>query len=676
MAQPLVFVSYSHQDEAEKTDLVKQLEVLEKGSGSLRLWVDDRIGGGADWEREIRSAIAQAHIAILLVSANYLTSDFIASREIPELLRRRQSEGLVVLPVIARPCAWRQVEWLSRLNARPKNGRPIWGSPDGGPDEALAAIAEEVALLAMEGRIEDEEGRGGPVEDTTFVAPKPIHVGRRMALVVGNSVFDDGRLSRLVKPNRDASRLAEVLRDPRIGSFDDVEVLLDEPTSSVRRQIASFFSRKKPDDLLLLYYSGHGVRDDHGHLYLASKDTEIDLLSATAIPSHFIAQEMDRSRSKSAVLILDCCHSGAFPQGAKGVLGGSVGTAAAFEGTGYGRVVLAATDETQFALEGDRMIGDADSSLFTRFLIEGMESGMADRDGDGWLTLDELFDYAYERVVSDTPRQTPVKWSYKQPVEIRLARTPRPFLRGLDLPSGEHQWMTQARTVAGEGAVRALVKLLQSGQEAFTTAAARDLIAIAEKGGFCQALKGEVVVVPEGATVAGRSSENPVVIDDSSVSRQHFRIERRGNALTVTDLGSANGTRVNDVALLPHTPQPLRNGDVIKVGQALAYKLCQDVFLLRQSSDPAPAPVEASRTVVTEALLEDTGPAADPRAAAAPAATGLCGRCQTPVDAKWKACPRCGHHLAAPESATCPRCRTPVRAGWKACPCCGNRLTS
>ena len=68
------------------------------------------------------------------------------------------------------------------------------------------------------------------------------------------------------------------------------------------RPIARLFKEKSPDDLLLLYFSGHGVLDDQGHLYLAVKDTERDLLSGTAIPANFITGEMDRSRSKRQVL--------------------------------------------------------------------------------------------------------------------------------------------------------------------------------------------------------------------------------------------------------------------------------------------------------------------------------------------------------------------------------------
>ena len=160
-------------------------------------------------------------------------------------------------------------------------------------------------------------------------------MSRRLALIIGNSEYDDATLARLKKSDADVRDLAEALQDPEIGGFDEVSSFLNEPAHIVRREIARFFTQKSSDDLLLLYFSGHGVKDDLGRLFLAVKDTEHNLLSATAVPSSSITDEMDNSRSRRQVLILDCCHSGAFAQGTKGTTGGSVGTAAAFQGTGY-----------------------------------------------------------------------------------------------------------------------------------------------------------------------------------------------------------------------------------------------------------------------------------------------------------------------------------------------------
>jgi tetratricopeptide (TPR) repeat protein len=146
MTQPLVFISYSHKDEEEKEKLLSHLGVLGKAD-LIDVWCDDRIGAGSDWEQEIRQAMAQAKVAILLVSANFLTSDFILGEELPTLLQRREAEGLTVFPVIAKACAWETVEWLAKMNVRPKNGRPVWGDAGIHVDEDLAAVAKEVAAI-------------------------------------------------------------------------------------------------------------------------------------------------------------------------------------------------------------------------------------------------------------------------------------------------------------------------------------------------------------------------------------------------------------------------------------------------------------------------------------------------------------------------------------------------
>jgi uncharacterized caspase-like protein len=178
-------------------------------------------------------------------------------------------------------------------------------------------------------------------------------VGRRLALIIGNSVYQDQTLARLKAPDVDVGALRDILGDSQVGNFDDVDLFFNSTSSNVRMAISEFFSDKSREDLLVLYFSGHGVLDKNGRLYLAVKDTNHSFLRATAIPAAFIADEMDNSRSKRQVLILDCCHSGAFARGTKGVTGASVGTATTFEGSGYGRVVLTATDATQYAWEGD-----------------------------------------------------------------------------------------------------------------------------------------------------------------------------------------------------------------------------------------------------------------------------------------------------------------------------------
>ena len=297
-------------------------------------------------------------------------------------------------------------------------------------------------------------------------------MGRKVALVIGNSEYDDASLARLITPSEDVNDLATLLKSPDIGGFDEVLTLINEAATTVRKAVARLFKEKSPDDLLLLYFSGHGVLDDQGHLYLAVKDTERDLLSGTAIPANFITGEMDRSRSKRQVLIFDCCHSGAFARGSKGVVGASVGTASVFEGTGYGRVVLTATDATQYAWEGDQVIGQADNSVFTHFMIQGLQTGEADQDHDGRITLDELYDYVYAQVVATTPKQTPGKWSFKQQGEMVIAKNPHPpVTKAVELPIELRQAIESPLANVREGAVRELDGLLRSSNAGLVLAA-------------------------------------------------------------------------------------------------------------------------------------------------------------------------------------------------------------
>lgn len=284
----------------------------------------------------------------------------------------------------------------------------------------------------------------------------------KYALVIANTDYNDPALAQLTAPGRDAEDFARVLRDKEIGAFDDVQVLLNQPQSTANEAIDELFAQKKPDDLLLLYFSGHGVRDEIGALYLAVKNTNHARLRSTAIKSDFIREAMDQSRSKRIVLILDCCNSGAFAQGTKAMTGGSVGTASAFEGTGYGRIILTASDCTQFAWEGDKIIGgETQNSLFTHFLVKGLE-GEADHDYDGRITVDELFDYAYEQIVTRTPKQRPGKWSYKQQGEIVLRQGTRVGnTKPVFLPNELIEAIEDSRTFVREGAITQLEKLLK-----------------------------------------------------------------------------------------------------------------------------------------------------------------------------------------------------------------------
>jgi hypothetical protein len=142
-------VSYSHKDERWKDRLVAHLGVLQH-QGLLNLWDDRRIRAGADWEQEIQAAMDAASVAVVLVSANSLTSQFILRTEVSHLLQRRDREVVRIFPIIAKPCDWRAVDWLCRMQCQPKDGVPLSSLRAPQADEKLSEIAREIRSMVGE----------------------------------------------------------------------------------------------------------------------------------------------------------------------------------------------------------------------------------------------------------------------------------------------------------------------------------------------------------------------------------------------------------------------------------------------------------------------------------------------------------------------------------------------
>ncbi|MGH3938463.1 MAG: caspase family protein [Pseudonocardiaceae bacterium] len=166
-------------------------------------------------------------------------------------------------------------------------------------------------------------------------------MSRRLALLISTYRYQDAGLRQLTAPGHDAEALARVLRDPAIAGFD-VTILLNEPNHVVGRAIGEFYRNRRRDDLTLLYFTGHGLKDDDGDLYLAMTDTNRDNLLYTAVSAQHISRSMESCSSRQKVLVLDCCYSGAFPAGSTSKSDPEVHTLARFQGKG--RVVLTASD--------------------------------------------------------------------------------------------------------------------------------------------------------------------------------------------------------------------------------------------------------------------------------------------------------------------------------------------
>ncbi|HWD00074.1 MAG TPA: type VI secretion system baseplate subunit TssE [Candidatus Sulfopaludibacter sp.] len=241
----------------------------------------------------------------------------------------------------------------------------------------------------------------------------------RHALLIGISEYDS-KVGKLKKSISDIAALASVLRDPERGNF-----VVEEAPNCTKQDALKAISRltqgKVHGETILLYFSGHGIRDDDGNLYLALSDTKCDDLWATGIVAPEICRALDKCWANQQLVILDCCHSGSFSADAKAT-NDSVGTKEIFLREGKGRVVLTASDAPSLAFESG---GDATiESLFTHYLVRGIESGDADLEGDALIDTDELYGYVHREVTRERRDQHPMKFGQGQEGKLIVSRAP------------------------------------------------------------------------------------------------------------------------------------------------------------------------------------------------------------------------------------------------------------
>lgn len=260
----------------------------------------------------------------------------------------------------------------------------------------------------------------------SIILPAPeLAPGPRSALVIATGAYADERLGGLRAPAQDAGDLAAVLGDPRIGGFA-VTVLQDRGVHELRMSVERFPAGREPKEIVAVYVSCHGVLSPRRRLYFAAADTDEDLLAATGLDARWLIECLDECRARRQVVILDCCFSGAFAlaKGAKGPQ--DVGLEAQFGlDEGRGRVVLTASRATEYSFEGEELAdGAATGSVFTAALVEGLRTGAADKDGDGYVSVTEAYAYAYARVrMKGGTAQTPQRWVYGGEGEVMLARS-------------------------------------------------------------------------------------------------------------------------------------------------------------------------------------------------------------------------------------------------------------
>lgn len=118
-----IFFCYAHEDEELRKELEKHLRPLQR-QGLIDLWYDRDISAGTNWQDEINRHLNEAQIILLLVSPDFMNSDYCYSIEMKRALERHQRNEAHVIPVILRPAFWQETP-IGKLQVLPKNGRPI-----------------------------------------------------------------------------------------------------------------------------------------------------------------------------------------------------------------------------------------------------------------------------------------------------------------------------------------------------------------------------------------------------------------------------------------------------------------------------------------------------------------------------------------------------------------------
>jgi len=232
---------------------------------------------------------------------------------------------------------------------------------------------------------------------------------KRYAILIGNNEFrEDSGLLNLRCPENDVETMAIVLEDENRGAFTTIVKLKNSNSYEAIEQMGEIFDRAGRNDLVLVYYSGHGKLDIEGQLYLAARNTKTAStlsLTNTAIAVETIRKNIRQSKSNKVILILDCCYSGAVDEAFQRGADPSVPLQTVSRGQGI--FILTASTKTQTAQEKE---GDT-NGLLTKHIIEGIRNGNADLKGDGLIDVDELYGYVNEMVCGES-LQEPMRFVF------------------------------------------------------------------------------------------------------------------------------------------------------------------------------------------------------------------------------------------------------------------------
>ncbi len=234
-------------------------------------------------------------------------------------------------------------------------------------------------------------------------------IDKRWAVVVGIGAYRSEEIPDLEFAEADAQGVYDFLTSSPAGPFERENVLFlkDEQATgaAMREAMFVFLQQAKWNDLVVIYFAGHGAPDPArpDNLYLLPHDADLNALAATGFPMWDVKTALRRQIAAERVIVIaDACHSAGAQEG----IGGENPIAGGFSElfTPSRRLIMTAADSNEFSLEDARWGGHG---VFTHFLLEGLKGG-SDADGNGIITFTEAFDFVSGKVVEATQgRQNP-----------------------------------------------------------------------------------------------------------------------------------------------------------------------------------------------------------------------------------------------------------------------------
>lgn len=248
---------------------------------------------------------------------------------------------------------------------------------------------------------------------------------KRIAILIGNNKFpDDKSLSDLFCPENDTIGFRNILE--KHGNFTNIFTFINMKSDEIIIEIYNIFKSVSRNDLIVLYYSGHGLLGQTSKLHLATFNTKSIILEPTSIPIDRIKTYIDEFSLHRMIVILDCCFSGA--AATSFTLKSDVNSQLNIISKGICLITASTHMEPARENKKDKY------SILTKHIINGIENFKYDQENKGIITIDDLYSYVYNEVIKES-NQVPTKHGFdlrgnliiaqKSESEIAIHTTPK-----------------------------------------------------------------------------------------------------------------------------------------------------------------------------------------------------------------------------------------------------------